>query len=344
MLVTTIQLTVVNMQVRLWIPESVSFFNFLEVLSRLLVTVFTMLFAFSVINFVSRLLQKTPSGQKLPVNGIAQALKLVLLVIFVILIASVLLDRSPVLILSGLGAMTAVLMLIFQDSIKGFASGVQLSAYNLLAVGDWVEMPKYNADGDVIEIGLTTIKIQNWDKTIVSVPTYALMSDSFKNWRGMSVSGGRRVKRSVFIDVGSIHFLTDAEITRLKKASLLAPYLDGKTRELEAYNKSLGVDLTSPVNGRHLTNIGVFRAYLGNYLKTNPHIHKELTIMVRQLAPTAEGLPVEVYAFTATTAWVAYEDIQSDIFDHIFAVLPEFGLRAYQAPSGGDIRSIGQAC
>lgn len=340
--VVMIQLVIVNMQVRLWIPADLEIYSFFEVLSRLLVTIFILTFAFSVINFVTSLFQQTPSGRKLPINGIAQALKMVLVVIFVILIASVLLNRSPVLILSGLGAMTAVLMLIFQDPIRGFAAGVQLSAYNLLAIGDWVEMPKYNADGDVIEIGLTTIKIQNWDKTIVSVPTYALMSDSFKNWRGMDASGGRRIKRSVFIDVASIRFLSDEELVRLKKARLLADYLDRKTKEIEEYNKNLGDDLTSPVNARHLTNVGTFRSYLTAYLKNNPFIHKELTTMVRQLAPTAEGLPIEVYAFTATTAWIDYETIQADIFDHIFAVLPEFNLRAYQAPSGDDIRSIGQ--
>lgn len=343
MFVLMVQWLVVNMQVRLWIPEQIGIHGFFDVLSRLLLTIFGMLFTLSSINFASTVLSGTHVGQKLPVSGMAQALKLVVSVIFTILAAAVLLNRSPVLILSGLGAMTAVMMLIFQDPIRGFAAGIQLSAYNLLAVGDWVEMPKYNADGDVIEIGLTNVKVQNWDKTIVSVPTYALMSDSFKNWRGMSLSGGRRIKRSVSIDVTSIHFLSDEEIERLERASLLSGYLKGKTEELADYNKRLGADLTSPVNGRHLTNIGTFRAYLSAYLKANPDIHPELTMMVRQLSPTSEGLPIEIYAFTATTAWTDYENIQGDIFDHIFAVLPEFGLRAYQNPSGSDIRSIGRA-
>lgn len=343
MFVLMIQWLVVNMQVRLWIPENIGIYGFFDVLSELLLIIFGMLFTFASINFASTLLSGTQTGQKLPVSGMAQALKLVVSVIFMIFVASVLLNRSPIFIFSGLGAMTAVLMLIFQDPIRGFAAGIQLSAYNLLAVGDWVEMPKYNADGDVIEIGLTNVKVQNWDKTIVSVPTYALMSDSFKNWRGMSLSGGRRIKRSVSIDVASIHFLSDGEIERLERASLISGYLKGKTEELADYNRRLGADLTSPVNGRHLTNIGTFRAYLSAYLKANPDIHPELTMMVRQLPPTSEGLPIEVYAFTATTAWTDYENIQGDIFDHIFAVLPEFGLRAYQSPSGSDIRSIGRA-
>lgn len=341
MFVAMVQWITINLQVRLWIPGSSRFYGFFEVLSRLFITIFILSFTFAVINFISNLLQRRPFGQKLPINGIAQALKMILSVIFTILIASVLLNRSPILIFSGLGAMTAVLMLIFQDPIRGFAAGVQLSAYNLLAIGDWVEMPKYNADGDVIEIGLTTVKIQNWDKTIVSVPTYALMSDSFKNWRGMNISGGRRIKRSIFIDVASIHFLSDADVKRLRKASLLNEYLDSKTRELEEFNKSLGVDLTSPVNGSHLTNIGTFRAYLTNYLRGNPDIHKELTCMVRLLEPTAQGLPVEIYAFASTTVWMDYENIQADILDHIYAVLPEFELRAYQSPAGSDIRSLG---
>lgn len=342
--VVMVQWIIVSMQIRLWIPEQAGIFGFFDALCRLLLMVFVSLFIFSCINFTNNFLSRKPLGKTLPVNGIAQALKIVVGVIFVISVVSLLLNRSPLLILSGLGAMTAVLMLIFQDSIRGFTAGIQLSIYNLLAVGDWVEIPKYNADGDVIEIGLTTVKIQNWDKTIASVPTYALISDSFKNWRGMSLSGGRRMKRSIFIDVTSIHFLSEEEIARLKRASLLGEYLESKSREVGEYNKNLGADLTSPVNGRHLTNVGTFRAYLAAYLKANPNVHKGLTQMVRQLAPTPEGLPLEIYAFTATTEWTSYENIQGDIFDHIFSVLPEFGLRAYQAPSGSDIRGFGRSC
>ena len=343
LLVMMVQGAIVNVQVGLWIPRSSGVYGFLDVATRLWFTVFAMLALFAAVNIGSAVVQRTRIAQKLPVNGIAQALKLIILVIFVILIASVLMDRSPALLLSGLSAMTAVTMLIFKDPIMGFVSGLQLSGYNLLAVGDWVEMPKYNADGDVIEIGLTTVKVQNWDKTIVTIPTYALVSDSFKNWRGMAQSGGRRIKRSVYIDITSIHFLTDEEHERLSRAHLISEYLGRKSAELESYNHDLGVDLTSPVNGRHLTNVGTFRAYLESYLRANPNIHKGLTIMVRQLASTAEGLPIEIYAFTSTTAWDDYERIQSDIFDHVFAVLPEFGLRAYQAPSGSDFRALGAA-
>ena len=340
LVVMMVQGAIVNVQVGLWIPRGSAIYGILDASTRLWFTVFAMLSSFAVVNIANTTFQRTRIAQKLPVNGIAQAIKLILMVIFSILIASILINRSPVLLFSGLSAMTAVLMLVFKDPIMGFASGLQLTGYNLLAVGDWVEMPKYNADGDVIEIGLTTVKVQNWDKTIVTIPTYALVSDSFKNWRGMTQTGGRRIKRSVCIDISSIHFLTDEEYDRLKRAHLISEYLDKKSSELEAYNHDLGVDLTSPVNGRHLTNVGTFRAYLESYLRANPNVHKGLTVMVRQLAPTAEGLPIEIYAFTNTTAWADYERIQSDIFDHVFSVLSEFGLRAYQAPSGADFRAL----
>lgn len=236
--------------------------------------------------------------------------------------------------------MTAVIMLVFKDPIMGFVSGLQLSTYDLLAVGDWVEMPKYNADGDVLEIGLTKVKIQNWDKTIVTIPTYALMSDSFKNWRGMQESGGRRIKRSINIDVSSIRFLAEEDYNRLLKAHLITNYLEHKNAEIEEFNKALNVDTSFGVNGRHLTNVGTFRAYLQSYLENNPNIRNDMTLMVRQLAPTAEGLPVEIYCFTNTTKWAEYEGIQADIFDHVYAVVPEFGLRAYQAPAGSDMHVL----
>lgn len=330
-----------RLQMWLWIPEETVFVWFLEELDDLMTVILGMIFSLSMIKFISTFLNATHLGKKLPIGGMTQALRLIVVVFFVILLASVLLERSPLYIFSGLGAMTAVAMLIFQDSIRGFVAGVQLSIYNLLAVGDTVEMPKYNADGAVIEIGLTTVKVQNWDKTIVSVPTSVLMSDSFKNWSGMSMSGGRRMKRSVFIDVASIHFLSDEEIERLEQIKLISGYLKSKKEELDQHNKNLDADLSNPINGRRLTNIGTFRAYLAAYLEAHPNVHDKLTLMVRQLEPTAEGLPIEIYAFTSTTAWTDYENIQSDIFDHIFAVLPEFGLRAYQSPAGSDIRSIG---
>lgn len=342
LVVLMVQGMIVNVQVRLWIPPESVVYVFLDVCARLWITVFAMLSSFALLNLAGVVAQNTKIAEKLPVSGIVQALKMTALVVFLILIASILLGRSPVLLLSGLSAMAAVLMLIFQNPIMGFVSGLQLTGYNMLAVGDWVEMPKYNADGDVIEIGLTTVKVQNWDKTIVTIPTSALMSDSFKNWRGMTQAGGRRIKRSVNIDITSIHFLSEEEYDRLKRARLISGYLADKALELAEYNREIGADGAAAVNGRHMTNIGTFRVYLMAYLRSNPRVHQGMTLMVRQLAPTPEGLPLEIYVFTNTTAWADYESIQSDIFDHIFAVLPEFGLRAYQAPAGSDFRAIGK--
>jgi miniconductance mechanosensitive channel len=239
--------------------------------------------------------------------------------------------------------MTAVLSLVFKDTIMGFVAGIQLSANDMLAEGDWLEMPKFGADGDVIDISLTTVKVRNWDKTITTIPAYALISDSFKNWRGMSESGGRRIKRAIHIDATSVKFLSPDDITRLRRAALLSDYIEKKIAEIEADNQQAGVDLSSPVNGRRLTNLGTFRAYLRMYLQQHKSIHPDMTQIVRQLSPEAHGIPLEIYAFTNDTRWANYESIQSDIFDHIFAIIPEFGLRIYQTPSGYDVQQIGIA-
>jgi miniconductance mechanosensitive channel len=210
----------------------------------------------------------------------------------------------------------------------------------MLSVGDWLEMPKYGADGDVIEIALTTVKVRNWDKTITSIPTYALISDSFKNWRGISDVGGRRIKRSILIETSSIRFLDDEMLQRLKKAELLGAYLEEKIKLTGEENTANPTDMSIRMNGRRLTNIGTFRGYLISYLKAHPKINQDLTLMVRQLDSSSDGLPIQIYAFTKTTEWIEYEDIQSDIFDHVFAVLPEFGLRIHEAPTGHDVRSL----
>lgn len=340
-LVLVVQGVIVNIQVQLWMLGGHLIYKILDVSTRLWIMIFTFMTFLAILNIIIRFTNRSSLSRKIPLQGIAQAVKLILFVVFIVLLVSILLGRSPALLLSGVGAMTAVMMLIFKDPIMGFVSGLQLSSYNLLAVGDWLEMPKYNADGSVMEIGLTTVKVRNWDNTILSIPTYALMSDSFKNWRGMQESGGRRIKRSLNIDVSSVHFLTGEEFSHLQRAHMLTNYLEVKTAEIEAFNKSLQIDDSEFAgNGRHLTNVGTFRAYLQSYLTNNPHIRNDMMLMVRQLAPAAEGLPLEIYCFTNTTDWVAYEAIQSDIFDHIFAVLPEFGLRAFQAPSGNDFRNI----
>ncbi|MDK2799694.1 MAG: miniconductance mechanosensitive channel [Clostridiales bacterium] len=274
-----------------------------------------------------------------PIKGYLQVVKIFVNVMGVIAIIGIMINRSPWLLLSGIGAMTAVVLLIFKDSILGLVASIQLTANDMVHLGDWIEMSKYGADGEVIDITLHTIKVQNWDKTITTIPTYALISDSFKNWKGMQQSGGRRIKRAVYIDMTSIKFCTDEMLDRFEKIHYLTDYIQHKRREIEAFNKEHHIDTSREVNGRRLTNIGTFRAYIQNYLRNHPNIHHRMTLMVRQLSPTEYGLPIEIYAFTNDTAWASYESIQADIFDHIFAVIPEFDLRIFQNPTGYDLRS-----
>ena len=269
-------------------------------------------------------------------------IKLIAAILVGILMISLLIGQSPAILISGLGAMAAVLMLVFKDPILGLVAGIQLSANDMLKLGDWLEMPKYGADGAVIDIGLTTVKVRNWDNTITTIPTWSLVSDSFKNWSGMSASGGRRIKRSISIDATSIHFLDEDERQRLHKAHLLKPYLTTRHQEIDAWNQQLDAP-ESVLNHRQMTNIGTFRAYLNEYLRHHPRIRKDMTLMVRQLAPDDHGLPIEIYAFTNTVVWLEYESIQADIFDHIFAVVEEFGLRIHQSPTGNDIRALSGA-
>jgi len=275
-----------------------------------------------------------------PIKGYIQVLKIIIFFIGAILIIATLVGQNPLILLGGLGALSAVLMLIFQNSILGLVAGVQLSANDMVRVGDWIEMPKHNADGQVIEITLTTVKVQNWDKTISMIPSSAFINDSFKNWRGMQESGGRRIKRAIYIDVSSIQFCTPEMLEKFKKIQYLREYIENKEKEIEEYNRLHGVDPSSIVNGRRLTNIGTYRIYIQNYIQNHPRIHKDLITMVRQLAPGEYGLPLEIYAFTNDTRWVVYEAIQSDIFDHILAVAPEFGLRVFQNPTGHDMRNL----
>ena len=279
-------------------------------------------------------------SREVPGKGFVQVLKVLTYFVGGISILSILLDRNPVYFLSGLGALTAVLLLVFKDAILGLVAGIQLSANKMVAVGDWIEMPKYGADGDVIEVALTTVKVQNWDKTITTIPAYALISDSFKNWRGMQESGGRRIKRSVSIDVQTIAFCDAEMLERFAKIKYIAEYIEKKKDELARFNQELEVDDSSLVNGRRMTNVGTFRAYVVAYLRNHPKIHKEMTFLVRQLAPGENGLPIEVYVFSNDKVWANYEAIQADIFDHILAVVPEFDLRVFQAPTGNDFRQL----
>ncbi len=275
-----------------------------------------------------------------PIKGYVQIVQIVLFVMVAILVISKLLGRSPIGILTGFGAMTAILLLVFKDTILGLVASLQLSFNDMVRKGDWIEMPKYGADGDVIDMTLYSVKVQNWDKTISTIPTYALMTDSFKNWRGMSESGGRRIKRSINIDMTSIKFCDEEMLKQFSKIQYIRDYLKDKQQELDNYNKEKQIDFSSLVNGRRLTNIGTFRAYLILYLQNHPKVHKNLTFMVRQLQPGENGLPVEIYVFSNDQAWVNYESIQADIFDHVLAIIPEFDLRVFQSPTGGDFRSL----
>jgi len=331
-----------KLQIELFLHSSTPFYSLIMIAIQVWLMIFSLLIFFSLLDMLQRLSASSALAQQMPVRGIVQSVKLIAAVLIAIMIISLLLGKSPSVLITSLGAMTAVLMLVFKDPILGLVAGIQLSANNMLKVNDWLEMPKYGADGSVIDISLTSVKVRNWDNTIVTIPTYALISDSFKNWRGMSESGGRRIKRCINIDTTSIHFLTEAELETLKCAELLSPYLESKSQEVANYNAQLTCDLTTPLNGRRLTNIGTFRAWLESWLRAHPHIHKGMTLMVRQLAPGESGLPVEIYAFTNTTVWLEYENIQSDIFDHVFAVLPAFGLRVHQSPTGNDMRQIGR--
>ena len=277
------------------------------------------------------------------IKSYVQLGKLMLMLAGAIVAVAVLMDRSPFIVLSGLGAMSAVLMLVFKDTILSFTAGVQLSSNDMLRIGDWIEMPQVGADGDVIDIALHTVKVQNWDKTITTIPTWRLMSESYRNWRGMNESGGRRIKRTLQIDVGSVRFLEADEMARFTDFALLHDYMQEKRSAVERANAdartALGERVKLVANQRRLTNIGTFRAYVLAYLQAHPDIHQTMTLMVRTLEPTPEGVPLELYCFTSTTQWVRYENIQGDIFDHLLAVLPEFGLRLYQRPSGSDVQA-----
>ncbi|MDG1733986.1 MAG: mechanosensitive ion channel [Thalassotalea sp.] len=291
----------------------------------------------SLLNVTNSAFQESSKERYLPLNATVQLLKLAIYMVATILAISILIDRSPIYLLSGLGALTAVLLLVFQDTIKGLVASIQISANKMVAPGDWISMPQYGADGDVVEIALNTVKIRNFDNTLTTVPTYALISESFKNWRGMSNSGGRRIKRSLSIDLASIHFCDNELISKLKEVELLQDYLSTKNTEIEQYNTGKGLtNNTSNPNCRRLTNIGTFRAYIGAYLEHHPNVHNNMTCMVRQLAPTDIGVPLELYFFSSDTNWVNYEGIQADIFDHLFSIAPLFELRIFQTPSGYD--------
>jgi miniconductance mechanosensitive channel len=282
----------------------------------------------------------SPVARDRPLKGFVQLAQIVVWIFGGVMIIAAVLDRSPLLLLSGFGAMTAILLLVFKDTILSLVASVQLTAQDMVRVGDWIEMPQFGADGDVVDVQLHTVKVQNWDKTITTIPTHRLITDSFKNWRGMSQTGARRIKRAIFVDVSSIRFQTQDEIDHFTRFALLKGYIENKQQELADCNEGLATEVDAEVNRRRLTNVGTFRAYAYNYLKNHPKIHKGMTLIVRQLGPGPEGLPLEIYCFTNTTEWAVYEDIQSDIFDHLLAIVPEFGLRLYQKPAGSDLANL----
>lgn len=335
----TLQGIIVNIQATLWLQKGSEAAEILSTCARLWVMIYAMLAFFSLLDVIFNLSQKLAAASQLPLKGIFQGVKLIVAILVGILVISLLIGQSPAILISGLGAMAAVLMLVFKDPILGLVAGIQLSANDMLKLGDWLEMPKYGADGAVTDIGLTTVKVRNWDNTITTIPTWSMVSDSFKNWSGMSASGGRRIKRSISIDTTSIHFLDEEEQQKLVQARLLKPYMAARGEEIAQWNQQQEAD-PSCLNHRKMTNVGTFRAYLNEYLRNHPRIRQDMTLMVRQLAPDNQGLPIEIYAFTSTVIWLEYEDIQADIFDHIFAVVGEFGLRIHQAPTGNDVRSL----
>ncbi|MCV9907246.1 mechanosensitive ion channel family protein [Brucella sp. HL-2] len=297
----------------------------------------------AVLSVVDTLYSRREESKDRPIKGYIQVSKLVIYIIAIVLIIATLLDRSPVILLSGVGAMAAVLILVFQDTLLSLVASMQIASSNMVRVGDWIEMKNLDANGDVVEIALYTVKVQNFDKTITTIPIRKLITEPMKNYRGMQQSGGRRIKRALFIDQATIRFLSEGELQSLTSIDQLTGYLSKKEKEIADWNAKLGDKAKNPVNTRRFTNIGTFRAYVETYLRNHPGVHKGMTLLVRQMDPTPDGLPLEIYCFTNTTVWASYEQIQSDIFDHLYAVMPEFGLYPFQNPSGGDFRKLSLA-
>jgi miniconductance mechanosensitive channel len=294
----------------------------------------------SVLSAANTIYSNNPKNRNRPIKGYVQVVKIAIAVVAAVLVVAALVDESPIIFLSGLGAMTAVLLLVFRDTILSLVASVQISGNDMVRVGDWIEMPQFGADGDVTDVALHTVKVQNWDKTITTIPTHRLISDPFKNWRYMSISGGRRIKRALCIDVSSVRFLDEGEIGRFAEFRLLRDYVATKRAEIAAFNEDPERNQSIDADIRRLTNLGTYRAYLELYLKAHPQIHKGMTLMVRQLAPSSEGIPLEIYCFTTTTDWGEYEGIQADLFDHFIALAPQFGLRVFQLPTGSDLTAL----
>lgn len=320
--------------------ELPSLLGFLRMICSIYIVAVMLRFINASLNLLLEIYNRKESFKNKPLKGFVQIIQVIVFFIGFIIIISILIGKSPATLFAGLGASAAILTLVFKDTILGFVAGIQLSANDMLRPGDWITMSKYGADGTVLEVTLNAVKVRNFDNTITTIPPYALVTDAFQNWRGMQDSGARRIKRSINIDMNSVRFCTPEMLEKFRKISLLTDYIDTKQQELDTYNKKHNIDDSILINGRRQTNLGVFRAYLVNYLKSNPDVNQNQTCMVRQLQPTEKGIPIELYFFAATTLWIPYEGIQSDVFDHILAILPEFGLRVFQEVSGSDLRHL----
>ena len=331
---------VVHYGVELALTNSPKLVHFIQILIYIYIIIVAVRVAISFFNAIDEIYAGSPYAKDKPIKGYLQLANIFTVAIGVIFIFSIITGNSPGKLLAGLGAMAAVLMLIFKDTLLGLVASVQLSANNMIKIGDWITLPSRGVDGDVIEITLYTVKVQNFDKTISTIPTYTLVNETFTNWRGMQESGGRRIKRSIRIDMRSIKFCTPEMLEKFKKIQFLSEYITTKTKELQQYNEENQIDNSVMVNGRRLTNVGVFRKYIEEYLRHHPKIHNNMTFLVRQLQSDDAGLPIEVYVFSTDKVWENYETIQSDIFDHIFAIVPEFELSVFQSPSGSDFEKL----
>lgn len=295
----------------------------------------------AVISAANIFLSQSDRYKDKPIASFTQLAKILVWTFGIIIVVAIVVERNPIAILGAMGAVSAVILLIFKDTILGFIASIQLTINDMVRIGDWVSLPNYNTDGDVIEINLTTIKVRNWDKTISTVPTYFFVSDSFKNWRGMTEGGGRRIKRAVHFKVSSIQFCDEEALERYSKVTLVQPHIQSRRAEIEKYNAENNVDTdVSIVNGRRMTNIGIFRAYILQYIRQNPNINLDMTCLVRQLESTNVGVPLQIYCFSRMKSWVKYEEIQSDIFDHILATFPHFDLEVFENPASSDIRNL----
>lgn len=318
-------------------PDSAAFLQKIVLVYMILVAIMVIV---SFLNALNEIYMRQGNAHKVPIKGYIQVVQIILFLIGVVWAFSVLFVFDIGKFFAGIGAFAAVLMLIFKDTILGVVASIQISANKMMSLGDWVSMPSRNADGTVVDISVNTVKIQNWDKTIATIPTYAFVTESFNNWRGMEDSGGRRIKRSINIDMSSVKFCTDEMLEKFGRIQLISDYVKSKKMEVEDFNKEMHIDESVSVNGRRMTNIGTFRRYMEEYLKSHPKIHNEMTFLVRQLQSTERGIPIEIYVFSNDQAWANYESIQADIFDHILAIMPEFELRVFQNPSGNDFRSL----